>query len=377
MIPEVTIQMLDTVGENAPLERELSAAFQRVLRSGRYILGEEVEQFEARCAEYLGVRHAIGVSSGTDALLLALMALGIGEGDEVLCPAFTFFATAGSIARSGATPVFVDVDERTFNIDVQDAAARITKRTKAIMPVHLFGQAADMAAVKSLADEHGLLVIEDAAQAFGARYCGRSVGSLGHFGAFSFYPTKNLGALGDAGLLTTEEDSLAEMARKLRVHGGRERYYHEHVGGNFRLDSMQAAILSVKMKRLDAGSRRRRANATAYLERLEPLAGEHSCLKLPLAVAAEEHVWNQFTLRLCGEGERDQLKQHLAANGVASEIYYPLALHRQQCFAVPDPPVLPVAERLAREVISLPNHSGLTAAEVDTVCRLLSGFLNG
>ena len=357
-------------------------AFQRVLRSGRYILGEEVERFEARCVEYLGVRHAIGVSSGTDALLLALMALGIGVGDEVLCPAFTFFATAGSIARTGAKPVFVDVDDSTFNIDVADAAKRVTKHTKAIMPVHLFGRAADMAAVKSLADEHGLLVIEDAAQAFGAKQGGRSIGTIGDFGAFSFYPTKNLGAVGDAGLLVSNDDELADRARCLRVHGGHRRYHHDYVGGNFRLDALQAALLTVKMGQLDANTARRRENARHYTEMLAPLAKNQPGLILPGAPAEEQHVWNQYTIRLkCGvthavtDAPRDTLRDHLATHDVASEIYYPVPLHRQQCFVDLKSPPLPVSERLAGEVLSLPNHSLLTREQCERVAAAMASHL--
>ena len=374
--------MLDVVSENASLEGELMEAFRRVLRSGRYILGEEVERFEARCAEYLGVRHAIGVSSGTDALLLALMSLGIGAVDEVMCPAFTFFATAGSIARTGAKPVFVDVDESTFNIDVADAAKRVTKHTKAIMPMHLFGRAADMAAVKSLADEHGLLVIEDAAQAFGAKQGGRSIGTIGDFGAFSFYPTKNLGAVGDAGLLVSNDDELADRARCLRVHGGHRRYHHDYVGGNFRLDALQAALLTVKMGQLDANTARRRENARHYTEMLTPLAKKQPGLILPSAPAEEQHVWNQYTIRLHvgsvrpgSTSARDSLREYLSSHGIASEIYYPIPLHQQKCFEALNSNSLPVSERLANEVLSLPNHPMLTENQCENVADLIQEFM--
>lgn len=369
------VPLLDTAGENGVIEAELKAAFDRVLKSGRYVLGEEVEAFERRAAEYLGVRHAIGVSSGTDALLLALMALGVGEGDEVLCPSFTFFATAGSIARTGARPVFVDVLEDTFNIDVADATRKVTDRTRAIMPVHLYGQSADMDAVMELAEVHELAVVEDAAQAFGANYGGRRVGSIGEFGAFSFYPTKNLGALGDAGLLTTNEDSFAETARCLRVHGGHARYYHDYVGGNFRLDALQAALLSVKLGRIDEYAAKRREHASRYLELLAPVAEESPELVLPHVGEEDGHVWNQFTIRVRGEGRRDALREHLAETGVAAEIYYPLPLHRQNCFRELGAVDLPVSDRLAKEVLSLPNWPGLTDEQIEQVTGAIAGFL--
>ena len=239
------------------LATDLQAAFARVLASGQFILGPEVQGFERQCAEYLGVRHAIGISSGTDAILLALMALGIGPGDEVICPSFTFFATAGCVTRTGAKPVFCDVHPGTFNLDVADAARRVTPRTKAIMPVHLYGQAAEMAALNALARQHGLKVIEDACQAVGATQGSKRVGSLSDFGSFSFFPTKNLGAFGDAGLLTTNDDALAQRATLLRNHGAHPKYYHQFVGGNFRLDAVQAALLAVKLPLLDGYAQRR------------------------------------------------------------------------------------------------------------------------
>lgn len=368
------IPLLDLKAENLALEKEFKESFDRVLKSGWYCLGEEVTQFEQKAVDLLGVSHAIGVSSGTDALVLALMALGIGEGDEVLCPAFTFFASAGSITRTGATPVFVDVDAETFNINVADAGEKITENTRAIMPVHLYGQVADMAAVMELAEEHDLAVLEDAAQCFGARGEGRAAGSIGEFGAFSFYPTKNLGALGDAGLLIANEDSLADLARKLRVHGGHQRYYHDFVGGNFRMDAIQAALLSHKLDRLQEYTAGRRENARRYDERLVNVAAEHPQLVLPAFEAGDSHVWNQYTLRMRGE-RRDALKQHLAEQGIASEIYYPVPLHRQKCFAELQQGPLPVSERLAEEVLSLPNFPGMTDEQVDRVAEAIAAFL--
>ena len=248
------------------------AACERVLRSGHFIQGPEVEAFERECAAALGAPHAIAVSSGTDALLVALMALGVGPGDEVICPSFTFFATAGSVARLGATPVFADVRADDFNLDPADLARRFTPRTKAIIPVHLFGQAADMDAILSLAREHGVAVIEDAAQSFGAKHRDRCVGTLGDFGTFSFFPSKNLGGFGDGGLVTTMRDDLAERVRLLRTHGAKPKYYHAEVGGNFRLDALQAALLRVKLPHRQAYAAARRANATAYAAALAPLA---------------------------------------------------------------------------------------------------------
>ena len=258
--------------QNLALEGQLKAAFERVLRSGQFILGPEVQQLETAIAELVGSRHAIGVSSGTDGILLALMTLGIGAGDEVICPSFTFFATAGCISRAGATPVFTDSCRYCFNMDVADAARKITSRTKAIMPVHLFGQSADMDAVMALAQRHGLPVIEDAAQSMGAVTRGRKLGTIGTFGMFSLFPSKNLGGFGDGGILVTDDDELAGRARMLRAHGAKPKYFHKFVGGNFRLDPLQAALLSVKLPHYGDYTRRRRDNASYYTARL----GGHS-----------------------------------------------------------------------------------------------------
>src|SRR5476651_1763621 len=269
----MNVNLLDLKAQNQALEPELQEAFLRVLRSGHFILGPEVDRFERALAEFTGAKFALGVSSGTDAILLALMALGIGPGDEVLCPSFTFFATAGCVARVGAKPVFVDSCPVSFNLDVSDAARRITPRTKAIMPVHLFGQAAEMNGVLELARQHSLRVIEDAAQAMGATYRGKQVGTLGDFGTISFFPTKNLGALGDAGALLTNDTALFERAKILRMHGMEPKYHHQVVGGNFRLDALQAAMLSVKLPHFDGYTAGRRRNAALYTERLSKLPG--------------------------------------------------------------------------------------------------------
>ncbi len=368
------VPLLDLNRQNAPLHDELMAACERVLRSGHFILGPEVEAFERECSEYLGGVHTIAVSSGTDAILLALMALGIGPGDEVICPAFTFFATAGCITRVGATPVFTDVQESTFNIDPLDVARRVTPRTKAIIPVHLFGQSADLDSLTALAKQRGLAIIEDAAQAFGACYHGKACGTFGEFGAFSFFPSKNLGGFGDGGLVTTTRSELADRARLLRTHGAKPKYYHTEVGGNFRLDALQAALLRVKLPHAKSYSEKRRANAAAYSVALAPLAATGRLL-LPTDHAGE-HIWNQYTIRVPGAGRRDAVKAALASVGVGTEVYYPLPLHRQKCFAHLPPVSLPISEQLASEVLSLPIFPELTLDDgrsvLNTICTLFA-----
>ena len=373
------VPLLDLKTQNGALESELTEAFQRVLHSTHYILGPEVERFEKALAEFTGARHALGVSSGTDAILLALMALGIGPGDEVLCPSFTFFATAGCISRVGATPVFVDSLPDSFNLDCRDAARRVTPKTKAIMPVHLYGQAADMEEVAELARRHGLRVIEDAAQSLGAARAGKQTGTIGDVGVTSFYPTKNLGALGDAGALLTNDDELAARCRILRAHGMEPKYRHQVIGGNFRLDALQAAFLSVKLPHLRAYSARRARNADLYGEILGALPatqGDAPMLVLPGISPTNEHIWNQYTLRVTATGRRDALRAHLTARGIATEIYYPLPLHEQACFAdlgfrADD---LPVAHRLAGEVLSLPVFPELEPKAIHEVCRAIFEF---
>jgi len=382
------VPLLDVNAQNHPLETDLTAAFARVLRSGRFILGEEVEAFEAECATYIGATHAVSMSSGTDALLAAFMALGIGPGDEVLCPAFTFFATAGCIARTGATPVFCDVSPVDFNIDVSSAAARLTARTRAIVPVHLFGQAAEMDAIAVLAADNNLQVIEDVAQSIGARYLGRSCGTLGELGCFSFFPSKNLGGFGDGGLVTTEDAEMAEMLRRIRNHGMHPRYYHATVGANFRMDALQCALLRVKLRHLGAYSAGRVANANDYLDRLAKLPGVTLAgapeedvgarLVLPQTNAHGGQVWNQFTLRVIGSGQRDALKNHLTARGIGCEIYYPVALHQQECFRhLPAHAIqaCPVSEALTGEVLSIPVYPELSAAQRNEVVAAIAEWL--
>lgn len=380
------VPLLDLNRQNSQLHAELMAACERVLRSGHFIQGAEVEAFEADCARFLGVKHAVAVSSGTDAILVALMALDIGPGDEVICPSFTFFATAGCVARVGATPVFADVDRRTFNLDATDVARRITPRTKALIPVHLFGQTADMDALLPLARAHRLAVIEDSAQALGARHGQSFAGTLGDCGTYSFFPSKNLGGFGDGGLVATNRDDLAERIRLLRTHGAKPKYYHAVVGGNFRLDALQCALLRVKLPRLPAYCAARQSHAASYhlaLGALPGVATGTDCetrpdtrLVLPVASPGRTHIWNQFTLRVPGAGRRDALRQHLAQAGIGTEIYYPLPLHRQQCFAHLPSVSLPVSELLAGEVMSVPVFPELSPSEHQSVVETIAAFLS-
>jgi dTDP-4-amino-4,6-dideoxygalactose transaminase len=380
----MTVPLLDVRRQNLPLEAELTEAFRRVLHAGHFIGGPEVERFEQDAAAVAGARFGIGMSSGTDAILVALMALGIGPGDEVICPSFTFFATGGCIARVGATPVFADSCAASFNIDPEGIEPLITSRTKAIIPVHLYGQPAEMDAILAIARRHGLAVIEDAAQAFGAEYGGRPVGPLGEFGTVSFYPSKNIGALGDAGLLVTNDAALADQARLLRDHGARPKYFHSVVGGNFRLDALQAALLGVKLPHLPAYTAARQNNFREYNRALGRLPGRDAVeLVLPAMLDGSTHIANQYTLRLrrgekwqWSESPRDALRRWLQERGIASEIYYPVPLHAQECFRKfgPQRP-LPVAEALANEVISLPVFPELTVEERGAVVDAIAEFV--
>lgn len=393
------VPLLDVNAQNHPLEKEFTEAFLRVFRSGQFIMGPEVTQLEAAIAELTQTKHAIGVSSGTDAILLALMALGIKAGDEVLVPTFTFFATAGCVSRVGATPVFADACPICFNIDVNDARRKITAKTKAIIPVHLFGQSADMDAVMALASEHDLKVIEDGAQSIGAAYKGKPCGSIGDFGTYSFFPSKNLGGFGDGGALVTNDDDLAEHARILRVHGSKPKYYHHFVGGNFRLDPLQAAMISVKLPHYGHFTSNRQANAAFYLSELsklpnvvqadpahckcvtaqdDALAAANAKIVLPVAYPHNTHIWNQFTLRVLGEGRRDALRDHLTAAKIGCEIYYPVTMDQQKCFA--DTPAssrvgCEVAHRLASEVISIPIYPELSAEQRAEIVAAIAAFL--
>lgn len=370
-----SVPLLDVGRGNQPLKSELLAAIGRVIDSGRFLHGSEVAEFERAVAELCGVEHAVACASGSDALLLALMALEIGEGDEVIVPSFTFFATASAVWRLNARPVFVDIDPGTFNLDPAAVAEAITPATKAIIPVHLYGQCADMQAISDLAQRHGLWVIEDAAQAIGARFQSRPAGSMGAIGCLSFYPTKNLGAFGDAGMLTTNDAPLAERLRLLAGHGMSPRYYHRLVGINSRLDTIQAAVLLVKLAQLAGWTQARVAHAARY-DTLFRGRGLDLLARLPQTVAGCDHVWNQYTIRIPG-GRRDAVKAQLAEQQIGSEIYYPVPLHLQECFRSLGygPGTLPETERAAREVLSLPVFPELTAAEQDLVVERLAELL--
>lgn len=381
------VPLLDLRRISPELEHELEEAFRRVLRSGHYILGPEVEALEHECAAYVGAKYAIGVSSGTDALLLALMTLGIEPGDEVICPTYTFFATAGTIWRLGARPVFVDSCPLCFNLSPGQVASKITARTKAIMPVHLFGQCAEMGPILRVAEQHGIPVIEDAAQALGAQYGQRRAGSLGSLGCFSFFPSKNLGALGDAGLVVTSDPTLAEKARILRSHGGKPKYHHQMVGGNFRIDALQAALIRVKLRRLDEATARRHAHASAYRTAFVSIgAAEEAprgcpCTGAPgstadavMALPAEvqsRHIYNQFVVRL---HERDRIRSFLAEDGIATEVYYPVPMHLQKCFEALGhrEGEFPFAEAAARDSLALPIFPELTEDELSYVTSAVS-----
>lgn len=366
----MAVPLLDLSRQHAALLPEFRAVFERTMASGQFILGPEVQAFESKLAACCQTKHALAISSGTDALLLALMALGIKPGDEVVTSPFTFFATAGSIARVGAVPVFVDIDPATFNIDPARIAAAITPRTRAIMPVHLFGQAAAMEPIMAFARERKLAVIEDAAQAIGSMRGGRPAGSIGDVGCLSFYPSKNLAALGDAGACTTNDTGLFERLRMMRVHGEETRYHHAFVGGNFRLDALQASWLAVKLPHLEGWASGRRANAERYRLELSGLP-----LGLPAEAAGAHHVFNQFTVRVTG-GKRDALKKHLESRAIGAAIYYPVCLHMQECFAYLGKRAgdFPAAERAANEVLSLPIFPEMTPAQQGEVIAAVREF---
>jgi dTDP-4-amino-4,6-dideoxygalactose transaminase len=368
------VPLLDLEAQYRPLRDQILAAITRVCDSQRFIMGPEIDALERELAAQLGVRHAISVSSGTDAVLLALMAIGVGRGDEVVTSTYSFFATAGCVVRLGATPVLVDIDPATFNIDPGQAAAAVTARTKAILPVHLYGLAADLDPIMAAADRAGIPVIEDAAQAIGATYKSRPLGGIGALGCFSFFPSKNLGAFGDAGLLTTGDDALAKQARLLRTHGMQPRYYHHVVGANFRMDAIQAAVLRVKAPHLDAWTDGRRRNASRY-RALFREAGLDATIGLPVEPADRRHIYNQFVIRT---PERDALKRHLDEQGIGNEIYYPVPFHLQPCFADLGyrPGAFPHAERAAAETLAIPIYGELTEAQQRTVVSTIEPFVH-
>jgi dTDP-4-amino-4,6-dideoxygalactose transaminase len=369
--------LLDVGRGNQPLKAEIMESISQIIDSGRFIGGPFVEFLEQSVAEVSGAKFGIGCASGSEALLLALMAIDIQPGDEVICPSFTFFATASAIHRLGAKPVFVDIEPDTFNLNVKKITAAITTKTKAIIPVHLFGQCADMQPLLAIAQEHGLRVIEDCAQSIGAAENGNPCGGIGDIGCYSFYPTKNLGGMGDGGMLTTNDPKLADRLRLLANHGMRPRYHHSVVGINSRLDSIQAAVLCAKMKVIDEYVAKRQKNATNYRQLFE-LAGLQRAINLPTSQNSNQHVWNQFTIRVPG-GHRDQVRSQLAEMNVGSEVYYPIPLHQQECFAHLDVPVgsLPETDRAAKEVLSIPIYPELTFAEQRYVVESLGKVLAG
>jgi len=360
-----SVPLLDLTRYGAELDDEIARAVAEVFRTGRFVLGPANDDFEAALAKFLGARHVVGVSSGTDALLAALMALEIGPGDEVVTSPFSFFASAGVVARLGARPVFVDIEPATFNLDPSRLEAALTPRTKAIQPVHLYGQCADMDPILEVASRRGIPVLEDACQAIGASYRGRAAGTLGAMGAFSFYPTKNLGAAGDAGAVATGDDRLASSLRSLRVHGSSATYFHDRVGGNFRLDALQAAVLGVKLTRLPAWNERRRAIAKRY-DACFAGAAAAGRLTAPVEAPGRRHAYHQYVVRV---PDRDGVRRRLSERGVASSVFYPVPLHLQTCFRDLGgrPGDFPEAERAAGEVLAIPVFPELTDAEVERV----------
>jgi dTDP-4-amino-4,6-dideoxygalactose transaminase len=355
------VQFLDLKQQYLNIKQEIDEAVLRQVGSGNYVLGETVAQLEKRIAEYSGAAHGIGVASGTDALLLSLKACGVGPGDEVITSTYSFFASAGTIWNAGARPVFVDIDPATFNLDASQVGARVTARTKAVMPVHLFGQCADMGPVMDVAAEKGLAVVEDAAQSVGATWRGRKAGSIGTTGCFSFYPTKNLGAYGDGGMIVTSDADVADRLRLLRVHGARPKYFHKVVGFNSRLDALQAAILLVKLDHLDSWSERRRQNALAY-DRLFRGSG----VVVPEVRQGNVSIFNQYVIRV---PKRDAVKELLKKKGVDTDVYYPLPLHLQECFRELGyvRGQLPNSEKAAAESLALPIYPELTAEQQEYV----------
>lgn len=348
------IPILDLKPEVESLWDELMEAIQGVLRSGHFIMGPNVKAFEHEVAQYLGVKHAIGVNSGTDALVIGLRAAGVGAGDEVITTPFTFFATAEAISTVGATPVFVDIDPKTFNIDPNLIEPAITSRTKAIIPVHLYGQSCEMETILGIAKQYGLKVIEDVAQAFGGEYQGKKVGTLGDVGCYSFFPSKNLGAYGDGGLITTNDDNIAEEARMLRVHGSKKKYYNETIGYNSRLDEIQGAILRVKLPHIDEWNEGRRRVAHTYNELLKDVEG----VVTPFEASNVNHVYHQYTIRIIN-GKRDEVQNRLAEMGIGTMVYYPVPVHKLPIYKSKST-IFALSEIVSLEAISLPIWPCLT-----------------
>jgi dTDP-4-amino-4,6-dideoxygalactose transaminase len=373
---QMKVPLLDLAEQNNTLRPEIEDALRRVLDTNAFILGDEVKALEQSLAEYCGTKYAIGCASGSDALLLALMAVGVGAGDEVITTPYSFFATASAITRLGAKPVFVDIEPSTFNIDVSAIETSIGEKTKAIQPVHLYGQCVDMTGLNEVAGRHGIPVVEDAAQAIGADENGRRAGAMSEVGCFSFYPSKNLGGMGDGGFMTTDDDELARELSALRVHGSEERYYHPWVGLNSRLDGFQGAVLRVKLPHLDSWSNKRKENADRYRV-LFTDKGVTEQVGLPLERENCRHIYNQFVVRV--PGRRDELRKFLAVNGVGTDIYYPVPLHLQECFEYLGyrEGDFPEAERAARESLAIPIYPELKIEQQEYVVEMIGEFFEG
>src|SRR5882724_5581721 len=373
------VPLLDLKAQYATIKDELLAAIAEVMESQHFILGPKVEECEKAVAKYSACQHAVGVTSGSDALIACLMSENIGPGDEVITTPYTFFATVGAISRLGATPVFVDIDPVTYNIDVAQIAAKITKKTRAIIPVHLYGQMADMEPIMALAENDKLIVIEDAAQAIGSEYKGRRAGSIGHYGCFSFFPSKNLGAAGDGGMIVTNDTQREEKLKCLRAHGSKPKYYHKIVGGNFRLDALQAAVVSAKLPHLDQWTAVRQRNARKYDQLFQEmgLSGNStgaSSVALP-TVVANRHIFNQYVIRV---SHRDHLQYALQQRGIGTEVYYPVPMHLQECFGYLGHKVgaFPESESAAKETVALPIYPELSEAQLRHVVDSIRDFLS-
>ncbi len=377
----MNVPLLDLRAQYATIRSEVESALAEIFESQRFVLGPHGEALEREMAEFLGAGHAVGMSSGSDALLAALMALDIGRGDEVITSPFTFFSTAGSVVRLGATPVFVDIEPDTCNLDPEQVAAAVTPRTRAILPVHLYGRPCDMEAIQTIARRHGLAVVEDAAQAVGARRDGVAMGAAGDCGCLSFFPTKNLGGAGDGGMVLTGSESTAARLRRIRNHGMEPKYVYDEIGGNFRLDEIQAAVLRIKLRHLPEWTRRRQANARQYQQRFQEAGLDPEHLRLPRIDPGPgdgppegfEHVVHQYVVRV---KERAALRDHLAARQIGTEVYYPVPLHLQTCFRDLDyaPGSLPESERAATEVLALPIYPELSPAQIDFVAEAIRQF---
>lgn len=363
------VPLLDLQAQYATIRDEIRPVVERVIESQQFILGPEVEAFEQEVAAYCGAKYAIGVSSGTDALLIALMAAGIGKGDEVITTPYSFIATATSISRVGAIPVFIDIDPKTYTIDPKAIADEITDATKAIMPVHLFGQCAEMKPILDLAKQRNMLVIEDAAQAIGAGQNGVKAGTMGAFGCFSFFPSKNLGGFGDGGLVTTNDEAFAQRVKELRQHGGKDKYRNAMIGINGRLDALQAAVLRVKLTHLDAWSAARREHAEYYTQAFQGMKE----VQTPITAPGNTHIYNQYVLRV---ERRDELQAHLNAHQIGNAIYYPIPIHLQECYDILgyQETDFPAAEQAAAETIALPVYPELTRAQQDDVIETIHAF---